>query len=312
MTDASIGQKITAPATAPHHEMPRLDTGNLWALAPATIVPALTYVRRGAPPRQALAAALGARDDVAPALLELLATPPLEIQDRIDAAPDDDTAFALLEFGMLLLAAWREPAAWAAILDLFVSDNDVAMEIVGPGFEEMLPAILVRCHDGSDPAYLERLIATEAFDPLFRQACVATYHGLVTEGTWPRDRLVKVLAHLLADAENAPPAEWASWLAFRAAELREPSLRPAINRVRERQAATASQDPVLDLVAGTALDEIYATPAEDIAASIVRDDLFADVVETICTLPWVTTAAPAASDALDDDSRLWRTAEAAG
>ena len=54
---------------------------------------------------------------------------------------------------------------------------------------------------------------TDALDPLFRQICLQTYHGLVLAGRLPYPRFVAFLVSQLEPPADAKPSDWYDWLA---------------------------------------------------------------------------------------------------
>ena len=195
-----------------------LDAGVRQDWSIPAILEALTFVPHGAMPEQALEAALAAREELMPRLIEELSLAPLDVAVRYGAAPDG-TTYYLHELAMHLLAAWRDPAGWRLIIDFFMSDCDLAIELSDFGLEAYLPAMLVRTYDGSELTSLERLIATDRLDPIFRQVLVQAYHGLVATGQAPRARLINFLAEQLAAPADATADGWWDWLALRSAEV---------------------------------------------------------------------------------------------
>ncbi len=261
------------------------------AMSADEVATALTYIKRGTSPRRALEAALGMPDELTPLLVNVLALAPVEVQSLCDNPPGDDTTFYLHEIAMYLLAAWREPRGWSLILDFHVSDDDLAQELLGISASADLPALLVRCYDGSDLSYFERIIETDSFDGLFRQACLQTYHGLVLTGQAPRDRFIAFLARLLDAPADAEPGDWYDWLAFRSAQVQEPTLRPAIEAVLDR-GLTVYSDSFLCLISRENLDTIYADDPHGIAGDILHDAVFDELVDSICSWSWFTSSEP--------------------
>lgn len=254
-------------------------------LSPDEVIEALTWIHRGTSPRRPIEAALDMRDELTPRLIEELTLAPVDVRTRADEAVDEDKAYFLHEIAMYLLAAWREPQGWRLILDFFVSDDDVAMELIDIGVEADLPAMLVRCYDGSDLSAFERIIATPSLDPLFRQACVQAYHGLVATGQAPYERFIGFLRSQLDAPEDAEPSDWYDWLAFRAARTHALELRPAIEAVLDR-GLTVYSDGFLSLVSRNTLDAIYEDDPQAIADDILHEAVFDDLAASICTWSW--------------------------
>ena len=281
----------TEPARLPHAIPAEEAAACTPPMSADEVTTALTYIKRGTSPRRALEAALDMPDELTPQLVNVLSLAPVDMQALSDNPPSDDTTFYLHEIAMYLLAAWREPRGWSLILDFYVSDNDLAQELIDISATADLPALLVRCYDGSDLAYFERIIETSSFDELFRQACLQTYHGLVLTGQAPRDRFIAFLARLLDAPADAKPDGWYDWLALRAAQVQEPALRPSIEAVLDR-GLTVYADSFLCLISLENLDTIYADDAHDIAGEILHDAVFDDLVDSICRWSWFTSSEP--------------------
>ncbi len=258
------------------------------AMTADQVIQALTHIPRGTSPRTAIEAALAMREELLPRLIEELTLAPLDLQQRYEASPDDASYF-LHEIAMHLLAAWRAPEGWSLVLDYFVSDSDLAMEQQDIGLEAYIPGILVRCYDGSDLGYLEKLIETNGLDEIFRHLCLQTYHGLVLTGRVPRERLVEFLAQHLAALEDQTPGDWDEWLCLTAAEMREPSLRPAI----EKRLAVCAKRP-RDFAVMTA-DDLRIIDKEDPARflqQLFQDEHFDDIAGKIETWAWFRPEPP--------------------
>ena len=255
------------------------------------VLRALTHVKRGTSPRAALQAALEMQEELTPRLIEVLSLAPVEVQTLCDSVPDEDTAFKLHEISMYLLAYWREPRGWQLILDFYVSDNDLAHELIDIHGTIDLPALLARCYDGSDLGYFERIIETPTFEAQFRASCLQAYHALVSTGQASRERFVAFLARQLDVPADAEPDAWYDWLAFRAALVQEPALRQAIEAVLDRGLAVYA-DSFLCLVSRKSLDAIYADDPNFIVGDILRDGVFDDLVASIANWSWFTSAEP--------------------
>ncbi|CAN0274541.1 unnamed protein product [Phaeothamnion confervicola] len=251
----------------------------------AEVLAALTYIEAGTSPRRALEAAIAIPGELTGRLVEELSLAPLDILERHESAPGDTSAYYLQEIAMHLLAAWCDPRGWHLVLDFYVSDCDLATALADIGTEAYLPAILIRCYDGSDLRGFERIIDTPSLDPLFRQACVQAYHGLVLKGRVPRIRMLSFLARMLQVPAGAAPDQWYGWLALRAAELQEPALRPAIGALIDRGLTAPPDDPAC-AVSHDDIDAVYATPRQSIADSLLADEHFEDLPASIAEWDW--------------------------
>ena len=254
------------------------------AMTPDEVIAALSYIKQGQSPRAALEAAMTMREELTPRLLEVLALAPVDVEAR-QAATDDATAYYLHIFAFYLLAAYREPRAWPLMLDYFVSDADLADKLSGDAFSDDLSGLLVHCYDGKGVGYLERLIETPSLNVSFRQHSLSAYHGLVLTGQAERDRFIAFVARQL-DAPGAEQHEWFDWLAINAAHIREPSLKGKIEALWDR--GLIAHSGFMTLLRRADVAEIYAEKPHDRHADrfIVREELFADFVDTICRWYW--------------------------
>lgn len=259
-----------------------LPTRSRPSLTADQVIEALTYIPQGTSPRAAIEAALAMREELLPRLAGVLALTPAEIGERYEASPDNAFYF-LHEIAMHLLATWRAPEGWSLILDYFVSDSDLAMEQQDIGSEAYLAGILVRCYDGSDLGYLEKLIGTNGLDVLFRQICLQAYHGLVITGRAPRERFVEFLAQQLAVLDGQEPGDWDEWLCLTVAELREPSLRPAAEK---RMAVCDSRPRDFAIINAADLADIATEDPAKFIGMLLQNEHFDDLPRQIEKWAW--------------------------
>ena len=280
--------------------------------AEATIA-ALTYIRHGQSPVQLLDAALSLRDDITPYLLDELSLAPVDVKARYEAEPDANTAYYLHTLSLFLLAHFREPGAFPLMLDYFTSDADLAEELSGEALGGYLPALLVRCYDGSTLRQLKLAIETDAYDPTFRHDCLQAYHGLALTGQVDKSEVVAFASRLLdAIPADASYDRWYVWLAMAAAELQAPELRQRIEALFDR-GLTEEPNETFAICSKNDIGRIYADPPEKIAEQIVKAKFFANFVERIGRWYWFQTpretkdAAVRAYDAYQHDMPYIRT-----
>ena len=281
---------MTSPFTAIGNRTVVRRPGDAPSLTAQQVIERLTYIRRATSPREALTAALGMREELTPRLLEELGLAPADVEARTEVEPDDGGYYHLHSIAIFLLGQWREPRAWPLILDYFCSDSNLADDLTGDDLGDDLPAILVRCYDGSDLAALERIIATDAFDNLFRYECLRAFHGLVITGRAPRDRLVGFVETLLAGPPYRGSAEWYGWLAWAAAEIKEPRLRQPIEALFDRGAINDRM--FCRVIDKEGIADVYAQSADETDDDILRAERMDDVVEVICHWYWFRPVVP--------------------
>jgi len=246
----------------------------------------LTHIREHTSPRGALEMAMAMPSLFTERLLEELALAPVEVKARQDAT-DGDTAYFLFDLAAFLLAYQKEPRAWRLLLDFYASDCHLACDLTDFTVRERLPAMLVRCYDGSDLQSLRGVIANEAYEVTFRSQCLEAYIGLVLEGRAERQELVAFLGDLLDVPEGAAPSDWYGWLAHASAKLREPSLRPKVESLFHRKidhvVRGAFDIAVIDL---EGIAETYAQSPQEIAEEILQTGYFDSLIDNICGWFW--------------------------
>lgn len=246
----------------------------------------LTHVRRGRQPRLQLQAAITFREQITPRLLQEISLAPVEVEARHEAE-SDDTAYYLHTLAFHLLGLFREPRAFALMLDYFASDCDLAEELSGDAIGGYLPALLVRCYDGGDLRQLRLMIETEDYEPIFRHECFQAYHGLALTGQIDRAEVVAFAERLLdAVPEQATYNAWYVWLALAAAELQEPTLRPKIDALFDRGLTDDGKGRLFVVADKASIAKIYARSREEVADDILQPEFFDNFVESICDWHW--------------------------
>lgn len=267
-------------------------------LSPAEALEQLTHVRRGQSPREALEAAITWRDVLTPRLLDEIALAPVDVEAR-HADDTETSAYFLHTFAFHLLALFREPQAFPLMLDYFASDADLAEELSGDLIGAYLPAMLVRCYDGSGTRQLRLMIETDAYETLFRYECLKAYHGLAIAGHVEKSEVVGFVGDLLdAIPADAEPNSWYGWLALAAAELQAPELRQRIDALFDR-GLTQSNDSIfgIGVVDKADVEEIYADRPQKLAAAILSDSFFESFVDRVCRWYWFQKPRPPERDA---------------
>lgn len=257
------------------------------------VIDELTYVFSGRPPRAAIEAALGLQEQLAPRLLDEICLAPVDVENRYRSAPAG-SRYTLHTFAFYLLGYYGDARAFPLMLDYFASDSDLAEALSGDALGGYLPALLVRCYDGTGVSQLKLAIETSSYAPLFRYECFRAYHGLVLSGRAERAGLLALTRRLLDVPVNAGPDRWYGWLGLAAAELQEPSLRPHIAALIDR-GLTGRDDPfpVLDK---PDLEKIYASRPESIGNLILARGFFETLADQLCRSYWLSGAVEDAAE----------------
>lgn len=150
-------------------------------------------------PREAVEAAIANREAITPRLIAIIeaaiANP--------DAITNPDGGFGL-DFALMLLGHFREPAAHPAILKLCALPNEQADELMGDLITEDLPVILLRTASGNFEG-IKSLAVNEENDQFVRAAAVTAIVLGVAEGAITREAALAFLVGLLRDEVDPGP-----------------------------------------------------------------------------------------------------------
>jgi len=154
-------------------------------------------------PRRALLAAVAQQQAITPHLIALLEATTRDPAPAL-ATSDDFSVLAAL----YLLAQFREPAAYRAVIGLCSLPPATVDLLLGHSLTERGEVILAGVYDG-DPAPLQGLIENPDAYEYARSAAIGALVTLVAYGSWPRDAAVAYFRSLLTDRlEREPSYVW--------------------------------------------------------------------------------------------------------
>lgn len=143
--------------------------------------------------RQALAEAPNHREEIIPALLEILE----QADNPVKFIDDEDYNGHI--FAMYLLAQFREVRAYPLILKFVSFPGDVILDVTGDVVPQDLAAILASV-SGGDTRPLMELAENEEANEYVRTAALGALVCLVASGLKPREEVVDYLGTLLRRA----------------------------------------------------------------------------------------------------------------
>jgi hypothetical protein len=143
--------------------------------------------------RQALATAPGHREEIIPALLDILG----RAEDPAKFIDDEDYNGHI--FAMYLLAQFREVRAYPLILKFVSTPGDVILDVTGDVVPQDLAAILASV-SGGDTQPLMELAENEEANEYVRMAALGALVCLVASGLKPREEVVDYFGTLLRQA----------------------------------------------------------------------------------------------------------------
>jgi DNA-binding transcriptional ArsR family regulator len=142
---------------------------------------------KGVFPREAVEAAMDMRDEITPALLEILEHT-IDRAGEIVTEDKDGTYFAHL-FAMYLLAQFRETRAYPLMVRFARVEEDRLDELTGEFVTEDLCRVLASVCDG-DTELIEQLIVDESVGEYVRSAALRSLLVLVAAGDKTREEVM--------------------------------------------------------------------------------------------------------------------------
>lgn len=140
-------------------------------------------------PRDILAGAIAHREEITPQLLDWL-------KQASDQEFDPGEDWLKVTYALYLLAQFREPRAYALILQVLrLPDEDLDL-LLGDSLTEDSPRFLISTYDGDWEALL-RLAEDEAVNEYSRSAALRAMSGLLLAGRLDRDHVIAVWKGLL-------------------------------------------------------------------------------------------------------------------
>jgi hypothetical protein len=167
---------------------------------------------RGFFAKDAVLAAVAQREEITPALLDILED--AAAQPEFYAADPDGMT---LMYAMYLLAQFRETRAYPLLVQIFSLPGEMPFNLVGDTVTEGLDKILASV-SGGDPAGMRALIENEQANPYVRAAAISGLVTLVVEGLRTREETVEYFRSLFQRLERRPGDTWA-WLSGACADL---------------------------------------------------------------------------------------------
>jgi uncharacterized protein DUF1186/SEC-C motif-containing protein len=157
---------------------------------------------RGHFPTEAVREAIAHRQEIAPALLEILAE---VARDPQVFASDEDRMNHI--YAMYLLAQFRETRAYPLLLQIFSTPGEVPMDLAGDVVTEALGAILASVSDG-DISGMTSLVENERANEYVRSAAMKGLLTLVACGKRSRDEVMSYFSSLFHKLNRRPHHMW--------------------------------------------------------------------------------------------------------
>lgn len=153
-------------------------------------------------PRMALQEAVARREEITPALLEVL-----EEAARDPASFAADGARPIHFYAMFLLAQFREPRAYPLLVRIFSAPRELPFQLVGDVVTGDLSRLLASV-SGGDPSGLKALIENESANEYVRSAALDGLLVLVATGRRTRHEVMAYFSSLFRTLERRPSLAW--------------------------------------------------------------------------------------------------------
>jgi hypothetical protein len=177
-------------------------------------------------PRGPLREAMAHREEVAPAMLQILREATDDVQRLLDEG--DDMAHV---YAMYLLSYWRETAAYPLLVEFFSTPGEIALDVTGDLVTEDLGRMLASVC-GGDLAPMKRLAENEEANEFVRDAALSGMLTLVACGLAPREEIVAYFGSLFRTTPRQPDVFW-DHLVANATDLYPEELMAEIDRAYE-------------------------------------------------------------------------------
>lgn len=169
-----------------------------------TILEDLKY-NTGVFPRESMLEAVKNRDAIIPGLLKTIEYS----RENIESLVNDEDYFAHM-YAMYLLAQFREPRAYRALVDFFSIPGEITLDFTGDVVTEDLARMLASVHDG-DSGLLKTLVENENADGYVRAAAVKTFSVLWAAGKMSRGEIINYFKELFdGRLERSASGAWNS------------------------------------------------------------------------------------------------------
>ena len=158
---------------------------------------------RGVFPRHALEQAIIQKEQITPALLEIIKKAHLNIHILID----QEDYFAHI-YAMYLLAQFREKQAYPLIVDFFSIPGEISLDFTGDLVTEDLCRILASICEG-DVTLIERLIENPEAEEYVRKSAMDSLLVLAINGVRKREEVMEYFQTLFREKlEKVPSHAW--------------------------------------------------------------------------------------------------------
>jgi uncharacterized protein DUF1186/SEC-C motif-containing protein len=157
---------------------------------------------RGDFPAEAVREAIAHREEIVPALLEILAE---VARDPQAFASDEDLMVHI--YAMYLLAQFRETRAYPLLVQIFSTPGEVAMDLGGDVVTEGLGALLASVSDG-DISGMTSLVENEHANEYVRSGALEGLLTLVACGKRSRDEVMAYFRSLFHKLDRRPDFVW--------------------------------------------------------------------------------------------------------
>ncbi|MDX2159165.1 MAG: DUF1186 domain-containing protein [Hyphomicrobiaceae bacterium] len=251
------------------------------------IIRRMTYIEVGRKPTLALALALARAEEVRDRLLDELSLTPDEVAERLNAAPDERHAYFLHVLAVYLLGLWEDVRAYRPLVAYLAANSEAAHAQLEETVTEDLHTLLGRVYDGSDLAPLKAIIEDGTADPYVRDACLRSLHVMARLGKIPRDDVITYYQEYLEAHRNRDWARDADFHLVTIAEMREPALRPAIQKWFAEGLVDTKLLPRRDI------RDTYEETAEQIDEDLLQVDRLNGLLDYICDWAWFNVDDPA-------------------
>jgi hypothetical protein len=152
-------------------------------------------------PRRALEAAAAQRDEITPVLLQIIEDTTQHAEEFLAERPGAMEPI----YAMYLLAQFREPRAYPAIVALVSLSGELPLNLLGDVITEDLPRILASVSCGH-PILMQALAENEEINEYVRDAALRGLVVLVACGEQSREEVLAYYQSLLRDRLRREPA----------------------------------------------------------------------------------------------------------
>jgi len=190
----------------------------------AAILAQIEYFERKYP-REAVAAAVSAQEEITPELLRILA----ETTDRAEKNLLPSNYIGHM-YALYLLAEFRETQAYPLVLRMSALPAETVDDLLNDTITEDLSRIIASVFDG-DPSGIHRLIEDDAVEEFVRAAAISSLVVLVVNGRISREAVIDYFRELFHGKLKRERSYVIDGLVIHACELYGNELFPEIEKV---------------------------------------------------------------------------------